>query len=205
MAGFNISGFRSQGLINGGVRPSQFSVTLQFPTLVETAGISSRMQFLCRTADLPESILGVVEVPYFGRRIKLAGDREFRDWTVRVIMDDYQIRDGLEAWHNAINTIISNRMDERVVNTNPVLGNSYKTIALVTSFDKTGPGDIDGDGAIKSYRFDGIFPREIGNVRFDWDDTNRIAEFDVTFSYDWYEPLRRANDQPIFATELNPA
>jgi hypothetical protein len=186
------------------VRPSQFTVNLQFPTLVETAGISNRVQFLCRSADLPESSMGVVEVPYFGRTIKVNGDREFRDWQVRIMMDDYQIRHGFLAWHNAINTIISNRMDERVVNINPAIGNSYKTIATVTSFDKVGPGDIDGDGALATYRFDGIFPREIGPVRMDWDAKNQIAEFDVTFSYDWYEPLTRANDIPIFPTELNP-
>lgn len=171
---------------------------------MQTPNLQQRVQFLCRSATLPPSELGVVEIPYFGRKLKYHGDREFPDWDIRVFMDDYQIRNAFEAWHNAINTIISNRMDVGVANANPSLGNSYKTIATVTSFATTGPGDLDGDGAIKTYRFDGVFPRRIEPVRLDWDDTNQIAEFGVTLSYDWWEPLESASSAPIVPTELSP-
>lgn len=204
MAGFNINGFRS-AFKEGGVRPTQFTVTMNFPNFVDNPGLTEQMSFLARSAEMPESIIGTVEVPYFGRHIKVAGDRTFGDWSVRIIMDDFKLRDAFEAWHNGINAIISNRMDENVAGINPALGNSYKSVAFVTVFDKKGPGDIDGDGALKSYRFDGIFPRQIGPVRMDYDARDQIAEFDVLFSYDWYEPLRKASEGPIFQTELNPA
>lgn len=117
-------------------------------------------------------------------------------------MDDYQIRDAFEAWHNAINTIISNRMDEGVANPNPSVGQSYKTVATVTSFKQTGPGNFDGDGAIKTYEFDGIFPTRVDPVQFDWDNKNQIAEFAVEFAYDWWIPRTNASSPPTVPVEL---
>lgn len=207
MPGFNISNFRSNGLRLGGARPSLFVVTLQFPTISEIApNTSNRAQFLCSATSIPASSIDKVPVGYFGRKIQLAGDRVFQDWQVRVLNDeDFQIRNAMEAWHNSINSIISNRLDPRVANISPQIGNSYKTTAMVTQLSKTGPGDIDGDGALKTYKFDGIFPTEVDPIRLDWNSTNQIEEFDVTFAYDWWEPMRKGNEAPIFPIEQNPA
>lgn len=205
MPGFNISAFKANGLRYGGARPSQFTVTLTFPSLPEiSATASSQLQFVCYAATLPESIIGSVEVPYFGRRIKLAGDRQFPNWSVRVLNDeDFNIKNAFEAWHNAINTIISNRLDERVANiTSPQNANSYKTRAIVTQFTKQGPGDIDGDGAAKSYTFEGLFPVNIGGIQVGWHLNDQVEEFDVEFAYDWWEPSQRANDVPLFPLEI---
>lgn len=204
MAGFNISRFRANGLVFGGARPSNFVVTLTFPDLVDTPGAGEKAQLLCRATKLPESILGDVPVPYFGRTIKIAGNRTFEDWDVTIMNDeDFQLKNLFEAWHNSINTIISNRLDSRVANITPALGNSYKTTALVTQFSKEGPGDIDGEGAIKTYKFEGIFPTMVSDIPLDWDATNQFEQFQVRFAYDWYEPYTKANDQPIFDLELN--
>ena len=207
MPGFNIGGFRANGLKDGGARPTLFAVTLTFPTLGEIApDAKAQLQFLCRSASLPPSVINKVPVPYFGRKINLAGDRDFADWQITVLNDeDFALRDAFEAWHNAMNTIVSNRLDTRVAGTIPTLGNSYKTVGLVTQFAKTGPGDIDGEGAIKTYKFEGMFPTEVDPIRLDWDATNAVEEFNVTFAIDWWEPMIRANDLPIFPLELNPA
>jgi hypothetical protein len=207
MAGFNISGFRSNGPVEGGARPSLFSVNLTFPSIGEIpSAAESKVPFMARSASLPQSLINKVPLAYFGRKINVAGDRDFTDWQITVYNDeDFYIRDAFEAWHNSINTIISNRLDPRVANIIPQLGNSYKTMGTVTQFSKTGPGDIDGEGSIKTYEFDGMFPTQVDAIRLDWEDGNRIEVFDVTFALDWWIPLRRANDVPIFAVELNPS
>lgn len=206
MPGFNVSNFRANGLFLGGARPSLFTVTLTFPDLVRAPGVEQKVQFTAKATSLPASQIQEIEVPYFGRNIKLAGERTFQDWEITVLNDeDFIVRNALEYWHNAINTIVSNRLDEGVANIVPNLGNSYKTSALVTQFAKTGPGDIDGDGAIRTYRFDGLFPTRVNDIALDWEGGNRIEEFVVQFAYDWWEPFTRANDQPVFPTELNPA
>ncbi len=204
MAGFNINRFRSEGLVFGGARPTNFTVTLSFPDLVNIPNASTKASLLCRATKLPESILSDIPVPYFGRNIKLAGNRTYEDWEVVIMNDeDFLLRNAFEAWHNAINTTISNRLDSRVAAISPALGNSYKTTAMVTQFAKEGPGDIDGEGAIKTYKFEGLFPTAVSDISLDWDATNQIETFSVRFAYDWYEPYTKANDQPIFDLELS--
>lgn len=200
----NINRFRSEGLVLGGARPSNFVITITFPDLVNVPNLPKKCQLLGRASKLPESIMGDVPVPYFGRNIKLAGNRQFGDWEVTFMNDeDFMIRNAFEMWHNGINTMISNRLDERVANISPALGDSYKTNAIVTQISKKGPADIDGDGAIKSYNFEGIFPTMVSEIPLDFDATNQFEQFQVRFAVDWYEPSTRANDQPIFPLELS--
>ncbi len=204
MAGFNVANFRANGLRFGGARPTLFSVTLAFPQAITDIApdVSSRMQFLCRAADLPNDSIGTIAIPYFGRKIKLAGDRDYVDWRTIVMNDeDFVVRDSLEAWHNAINTIVGNRMLEDVAGINPQLANSYKTDGVITQFARVGPGDIDGPGAIKTYKFTGMFPVDIDNIPVSWSDNDTIEEFSITWAYDWWEPFRRADDIPLFDLE----
>lgn len=204
MVGFNVANFRANGLVRGGARPTLFTVTLTFPDVATALhpNVESRIQFLCRAADLPNDTINKVPIPYFGRKIQVAGDREYVDWRCTIMNDeDFAVKDSLEAWHNAINSIIGNRLNEEVAGINPQLNNSYKTDGMITQFAKTGPGEIDGVGAIKTYKFTGMFPIEIDSIRVDWNDTDAIEEFNVTWAYDWWEPYIRADDQPIFDLE----
>lgn len=203
MAGFNVSNFKANGLIYGGARPTLFKVELTFPrTSIPQA------EFFIKSASLPPSIINPVPVGYFGRNIKLAGDRDFQPWEVMVLNDeDFLIRSAFEEWHNSINTLVSNRLDPDVSSVRSTgLGNSYKTVATVHQYGKTGPGDE--SGIIRSYKFDGIFPVSIGPIMLDWEATNQIEQFDVTFEFDWYEPIR-GNGNGVeaidFNSELSPA
>ena len=55
------------------------------------------------------SSVGEFEVPYFGRKIKIAGDRTFADWQVNIMNDeDFGVRSMFETWSNALNRHVSN-------------------------------------------------------------------------------------------------
>jgi hypothetical protein len=178
---FNVNNFRANGLKLGGARPSLFEVTITPPAGVGAPGGVQRIPFLVRAAQLPAMTVDPVEVPYFGRKIKLAGDRTFADWTVTVMNDeDFQLRSLFENWSNKINSIVGN-----VGSTPP---NAYKTTAAVSQFGRTA-GSATGPGPlIRQYTFNGLFPTNIDAIALDWDTTNTIETFDVTFSYDWWEP-----------------
>ncbi|MBF9687132.1 hypothetical protein IAI39_11615, partial [Streptococcus pseudopneumoniae] len=65
--------------------------------------------FMIRATQLPEFTVGVINVRYFGREIKLAGGRKFGEWNVTVFNDeDYLVRNSLENWSNAINLLENN-------------------------------------------------------------------------------------------------
>jgi uncharacterized protein YlzI (FlbEa/FlbD family) len=175
---FNINDFRGNGLRLGGARPSLFEVKISPANIGEiNADAIQKFTFTCRASEVPAATIDPVNVPYFGRQIKLAGDRTFADWTVTVMNDeDYIVRDMFENWSNKINQFVENKK--------MVIGNDYKsTDAFVTHYSK-------GGDEIRSYQFVGIFPTTISNMALDWDNTNAIQTFDVTFSYDYWVPIQ---------------
>lgn len=169
---FNVNEIRSQ-LSLGGARNSLFQVTIQNPA----NGVADiKVPFLVRAAQIPASTLGIIEVPYFGRKVRMAGDRTFADWTVTVVNDeDFLIRNALEQWSNQIQSHQGNL--RQFGSASP---SAYKAQAQVTQFSKTG-------NAIRTYTFNGIFPTEISPIELDWNATDTIEEFTVTFQYDWWE------------------
>lgn len=179
---FNINDFRSDGLRLGGARPNQFEINI-YPPFQSAAAPKIRM--MARAASVPPMILGEVQVAYFGRFIKVNGDREFPDWQVTIYNDeDFKLRLLFENWSNRINTLISNRMDPSVYAT------GYKVGADVTQMGKDGR-------ILRSYQFDGLWPKMVDAMPLDWAMTNSIQEFTVTFAYDWWTP----SDQPVSSTE----
>jgi len=169
---FNIGRIKSE-LALGGARPSLFEVMLSNP--VNASG-DSKFQYMCRAAQMPASTLGMIEVPYFGRKFKIAGDRTFAEWTVTVIQDeDMKIRNAMEQWSNRINSHVGNKRN---------FGSSspehYKSNATVTHFGKTGD-------PIRNYQFTGLFPTEVSPIDLDWNTTDTLEEFTVTFQYDFWE------------------
>jgi hypothetical protein len=174
---FNIDTFIGNGLTKGGARPSLFDVFVTFgPGIDVPVEALNKIRFTCRASSIPASTIAPINVPYFGRNIKLAGDRTFADWSVTVMNDeDYVVRNAFETWHNSINTIVSNR---RVTETT----GDYKGVADVRQYSK------DGQTIIKEYKFVNIFPINLDEMALDWDATNQIQTFGATFAYDYWEP-----------------
>ena len=193
---FNISNFRSGGLVFGGARPSLFDVDLSFPSLVEGPGSNRKLSFLARASQIPAMSLGTVEVPYFGRRIKLAGDRVFSDWSISVLNDeDFYLRSIFEKWSNSMNTIVGNVAELGPGGSNlPADLTGYKGTATVRQYSKR--GDTPGAEAapIRAYKFVGIFPTTIDAISLDWDATNQVETYGVTFAYDWWEPAGKSGN-----------
>lgn len=168
---FNINEIRSQ-LVLGGARPSLFQVRINNP--VNGAG-DLKTPFMVKASALPASTLGLVEVPYFGRKFKIAGNRTFAPWPVTVINDeDFLIRNALEEWSHAINSHVGNLREFGEASPS-----EYKTDATVTQFSKTGV-------PIREYKFVGIFPTDINDMLVSWESVDEIAQFDVSFAYDYW-------------------
>ena len=168
---FSINSFAG-ALKLGGARSSLFQVTISNPV---SSFADIQVPFMVKSATIPSSTLSMIEVPYFGRKIKLAGNRTFEEWQVSVLNDeDFAIRNALEAWSNAINGVTSNLNSVAVAS--PAL---YKSTAQVTQFSKTGV-------PIRVYNLIGLWPQTIGQIDLNWE-TEGVQEFPVTFSYDYYE------------------
>lgn len=180
---FDLNKFIQGGLIYGGARPSKFDVTMTIPQALGTDpnGVVEKFNFTCKAASIPAFSVGEVLIPYFGRKIKSAGDRTWADWEVTVMLDeDYLTRNLFESWSNMINSLESNIMTNDGGST-VIPGETYKTNWLVTHYSKD-------NIAIAQYTFEGCWPRVIGPIALDWDGTDRISQFNLTLAYDYLTP-----------------
>ena len=168
---FNINEIRSQ-LALGGARQSLFQVTIQNPA---NATADLKVPFLVKTAQLPASTLGIIEVPYFGRQIKVAGNRTYAEWAPTIINDeDMSIRNAMEQWNHSINSVQGNLRA-----TGGSAPSLYKASAQVTQFSKTGE-------ILRVYDFVGLYPSEVSTIDMAWD-AETIQEYTVTFQYDYWQ------------------
>jgi len=192
-------------LVGGAARPNLFEVELNFPTFAtegtnnattdQTRSVSELSRFMIKTANLPASNVGVIEVPFRGRTLKIAGDRTFDVWTVTVINDvDFSIRTAFEKWMNAIN-----KHDDNSGLINPA---QYQRDAVVKQFGRsslssansnvtsptiTQPGDA--MPVLKAYKFYGIFPTAVSAIDLSYDSTDSIEEFTVDLQVQWWDAL----------------
>ena len=169
---FNINEIKSQMLFDG-ARPALFQVTIQNPA---NSVADIKVPFMCEATAIPQAELGMVQVPYFGRFIKLAGDRTYADWNVTIINDeDFLIRNAMEEWSNKINTFQGNI--RAFGSASPLL---YKSQAQVVQYSKTGV-------PIRTYQFNGIYPMLVSDIPLSWASQNEIERFQVTFAVDYWE------------------
>jgi len=192
-------------LIGGAARPNLFEVELTFPifstegstgdTTDQTRSVSELSRFMIKTANLPASNVGVIEVPFRGRTLKIAGDRTFDVWTVTVINDvDFSLRTAFEKWMNAIN-----KHDDNSGLINPA---QYQRDAVVKQFGRSSLSSAQssvtsptltaaGDSipVLKAYKFYGIFPTAVSAIDLSYDSTDAIEEFTVDLQVQWWDAL----------------
>jgi hypothetical protein len=174
---FNVNQFRSQ-LQGDGARPNLFEVSMPFPGFSLPGNAQTKMTFMCKTAQLPGSTLGVVPMQYFGRELKFVGNRTFADWTVTIINDeDFIVRNAFERWMNGINS--HNLNVRNPIATTPL---GYSVDGQVTQFGKAG-------NTLKQYKFVGMYPTDVTAIDVDWGSNDAIEEFSVTLTYQWWEAV----------------
>ncbi len=172
---FDVGQFRA-ALINDGARPNLFDVTLAFPPYVSLGGAASPLvTFMGKSAQMPGATMGMAPLFYFGREVKLAGNRTWQDWTVQVINDEnFIIRNALEQWINGLNDPQLNVRDPAATN----VDNGYGTDATVNHYGKTG-------NIIKQYNLISMFPIDVSPIELDWSQNDAIEEFTCTFTYQY--------------------
>ena len=193
-----IDDFKSK-LVGGGARPNLFEVELVFPTGLQEKDAKDMGKFLVKAANLPASNINVIDVPFRGRNLKIAGDRTFDVWTITVINDtDFMIRNAFERWMNAIN-----KHDNATGEVTPA---DYQTDMTVSQLGRApkgtpgGLGGIDEDVPIlRQYKFHGTFPTNVSAIELSYDQTDSIEEFTVDLQVQWWDAYG-ANSENVFGT-----
>lgn len=182
---FDISKFREA--LGGGARANLFRVTLSGVTNTDAANTFS---FTCKSASLPASTMGLIEVPFnAGRRYKLAGERTFAEWTTTVInTEDYKVRAELEDWQKGI--VYTNFEATKVGNRDLYTGGELNVVAsgllrsptmLVEQLDDNGEAIVNG-----KFKLHHCWPSDISTIDLSYDNVDAIEEFSVTWTYDYF-------------------
>lgn len=182
MAFVSIDNFRSY--VPGIARSTLFEVVVSFPN---TSGASTAagldftntFKYTCKAASIPSSTFGKIEVPFMGRKIYYAGDRQYNDWNTTIIVDnDWSVYKDIYNWHMLMNDPRYN------VSTGVGRGNynmnAYKGQAEITAFDQTGAEKL-------KMRLDGFFPYDMQELTMDWANTDAMTELTVVWAYDFSE------------------
>jgi len=166
----NIDDFKTK-LTGGGARANLFEVKLEWPG--SNAKEKSDASFLIKATTLPASKIENIDVPYRGRKLKIAGDRTYDNWSVTVINDNnMSIRTAIEEWMNLINNNVSNTSGS-------VVPLDYYRNLSVTQLDRR-------EQKGKKYLFANAYPVDISAIDLGYDKNNEIEEFTVEFAYQYW-------------------
>jgi hypothetical protein len=172
----NLTNFKSN-FSGGGARPNLFECQIYFPSGVTGSQAAAKAStFLVKAASIPSSNLGLIEVPYRGRKLKVAGDRTFESWTVTVINDtDFKLRKAFEEWMNLINRHVSNTSNL------PSGALSYYKNLTVKQL-----GRANSDTSLATYTFVDAYPTVISNIELNYETNDAVEEFTVEFNYQYW-------------------
>ena len=169
----NVSSFLTQ--VKQGVRPNMFQVDITFPGTVEAD--QTLVSYMCKSAALPASNVGVIEVPFRGRTVKIAGDRTFDNWSATFINDkEMKSRAYFEQWLNQINT--------HKANTSAIQDpTAYGRSVVIRQLEKD---NSPAGSELRSYKLWYAFPISTSAIDLAYDSNDQIEEFSVEFQYSYW-------------------
>ena len=171
--------------VGQGVKPNMFVVDIQFPgTLAKGNSDKDLVNILCKSAALPASNLGVIEVPFRGRSVKISGDRTFDTWTATFVNDeDMRIRSFFEQWSAAIN---SHEGNVSTLFRPETSGSGYMADLYVKQLEKdsTTSGNV-----VREYKLHHAFPSSVSQIDLAYDSNDQVSEFTVEFQLSYWTAL----------------
>ena len=173
--------------IGQGVKPNMFSIDIQWPAGNLVSGVPTDstekdlINILCKSAALPASNLGVIEVPFRGRTVKIAGDRTFDTWTATFFNDkDMKIRSYFEQWLESMNTHEGNYSPNFIPNRET---DGYMAEVRVKQLEKHG---TEGGQVLREYTLKHAFPTNVSQIDLAYDSNDQVEEFTVEWQYSYW-------------------
>ena len=162
----SIDNFKAN-LAGGGARANQFRVF--FTSVGGIVQIPEKSLFLCKAASLPGQTVTEIPVPFRGRNLYVAGDREFETWDSTFINDtDFAIRNAVESWLNKMNNLVTGDGAANV--------NDYTATMTIQQLGRDSQ-------VLKTYILDNCMPTIVAPIDLSMETTNAIEEFAVTWRY----------------------
>ena len=175
-------------------RPNLFQVDLAFPSgIINNSDLVNLGKFTVRAANLPSSQIGVIEVPFRGRVLKIAGDRTFEPWTITVMNDSaFVLRSAFELWASSIQAYNENFTSASGLGDADDATGYFADMKVHQLARDIKNGEK--PKVLKSYKFYNIIPSAIAAIDLDYGNNDAIEEFTVEMQVQYWTPLADAND-----------
>ena len=170
-------------------RPNLFQVDLAFPSgIINNASLVNLGKFTVRAANLPSSQIGVIEVPFRGRVLKIAGDRTFEPWTITVQNDsNFALRNAFEIWASSIQAYNENFTSAAGLGDQDDSSGYFADMSVHQLARDVKDGEK--PKVLKSYKFYNVFPSNIAAIDLDFGNNDAIEEFTVELQTQYWTPL----------------
>ena len=174
-------------------RPNLFQVDLNFPQgVINNAALIELGKFTVRAANLPSSQICVIEVPFRGRTLKIAGDRTFEPWTVTIQNDSgFVLRTAFELWASSIQAYNENFTSAGGLGDADDATGYFADMTVHQLARDVKDGE--SPKILKSYKFYNVFPSNIAAIDLDFGNNDAIEEFTVELQTQYWTPIV-AND-----------
>ncbi|HIE77277.1 MAG TPA: hypothetical protein EYP92_00360 [Candidatus Thioglobus sp.] len=134
---------------------------------------------VAKAASFPAATVGVIEVPYKNRKIKVPGDRTFQDWTVTIINDeDFTVRKALMKWQEGLSSFNGPTSDLGPGANSGGTPGAHR-ILYIDQLARAGGSKSKGQIQLEGW------PSEVGAIDLSWETTDAVQEYTVTFSVTW--------------------
>ena len=175
-------------------RPNLFQVDLSFPSgIINNSSLVELGKFTVRAANLPSSQIGVIEVPFRGRVLKIAGDRTFEPWTITVQNDSkFVLRNAFELWAASVQAYNENFTSAAGLGDSDDATGYFAdmTVHQLARDVKNG----EAPKILKSYKFYNVFPSAIAAIDLDFGSNDAIEEFTVELQTQYWTPVQAGAD-----------
>ena len=169
---FTITQFRSEiSKQKNLARPNLFEVNVTGKAIN-----NALVPFMAKIASIPTSTMGVVEVPYFGRQVKVPGNRTFDNLSITILNDEnFSIRNKIEEWMAQMNSHVGN------VQTGALADLTTNTTVSIKHYGVAG-----GNDSLGEWKFVNCFPVALGEIALDWGSNDTVEEYTVDWAYDYW-------------------
>ena len=193
--------------LGGGLSTNKYLLELTSPIFSMD---SATLNTLCKSARFPERSIATTEMWRYGRKYNLRGETQYGDKLVLTFLDDDKatVRAFFDEWLELVDDSgVSDLID---------IASFEKLASTIKGITNGGFGDfaksiLDRDSAsalaeyqsnlnvwalnskrekVYGYKLQNCYPTSVGEVAFSDDSENKLVEFDVTFTFSEFLPIK---------------
>jgi len=174
----SISDFKNA--FNGGTRSNRFVVDIAnaFPSSVFKPNNDEKFKIFA--TNLPQAELGSIQIPYRGRILNVAGDRNYGSWLIG-IYDDNNLDNLWRSFHHWMEKM-DGHVTHQVGGKTPINDFSYAQFQKTWTVSQLG---LNGD-VLRTIQLFNCWPEQVSAINLDMSSV-KFSTFTVQMAFDYYK------------------